>query len=364
MRPNNVYGLLLGAELRVIYGDTSGALDFLNQAFAETSQVDPEQMAWIADRIATIALDAGQLETGRQALARAEDLYPHSPLTLMITARLDLAQGKPSEAIALLSRRLFEEQAHNTSQSSTLYLLMEAEQQAAQTQTPTPARFAASAQTEAAKPSHDNTQLILYDAAPGEGRDAAQALHLAQQQVAWRQDVWTLDAYAWSLYGNGRYAEADAQIQKALATGIHSAQIDEHAGEIALKLNKPEQASQNFTAALQANPTSPFAAAARRQLGGAAQVAATPPAAPVEAPRTPPANVPMMPVAEGKDTGGVPAALLIPHPTGTDRAIAKMQARITAHPKDASAYAGLGAAFFSARVRQATWKTTSSPSRL
>ncbi len=62
MRPNNVYGLLLGAELRVIYGDISGALDFLNQAFAETSQVDPEQMAWIADRIATVALDVGQLE--------------------------------------------------------------------------------------------------------------------------------------------------------------------------------------------------------------------------------------------------------------------------------------------------------------
>lgn len=348
MRPNNVYGLLLGAELRVIYGDTAGALDFLNQAFGETSQIDPEQMAWIADRIATVSLDAGQLETAGQALARAEELYPHSPITLMITARLDLAQGKPSEAIALLNRRLLEEQAHHTSQSSTLYLLMEAEKQVSQTHTETPRRFAESAQTEAANPLQDNTELILYDAGSTEGpaQDAAQALRLAQQQVAWRQDVWTLDAYAWSLYQNGRYAEADVQIQKTLATGIHSAQIDEHAGEIALKLNKPEQASQNFTAALQDNPRSPFAAMARRQLGGGAQVAATPPAGPVEVPWTSPVNVPAMPVVESKDAGGIPATLLIPRPTGTDRVIGKMQAQVAAHPKNAAGYAGLGAAFF------------------
>jgi tetratricopeptide (TPR) repeat protein len=348
MRPNNVYGLLLGAELRVIYGDTPGALDFLNQAFAETSQVDPEQMAWVADRIAMVSLDAGQVATAGQALARAEELDPHSPITLMGMARLDLAQGKPSDAVTLLNRRLLEEQAHHTSQMSTLYLLMEAEAQASQTRTATPARFSASAQADAAKPLHDNTELILYDLGPVDGptRDAAQALRLAQQQVAWRQDVWTLDAYAWSLYENGRYAEADAQIQKALATGIHSAQIDEHAGEIALKLKKPELALQNFTAALQANPTSPFAAAARRQLGGGAQVAATPQAAAVETLRTPPAEIPAMPVVEGKDMGGVPAALLIPRPTGTDRAIGKMQAQVTAHPKDAAGYTGLGAAFF------------------
>ncbi len=281
----------------------------------------------------------------------------------MITARLDLAQGKPSEAIALLNRRLLEEQAHHTSQSSTLYLLMEAEKQASQKHTETPRRFLESAQTEAAKPSHDNTELILYDANPGEGRDAAQAIHLAQQQVAWRQDVWTLDAYAWSLYENGRYAEADAQIQKAIATGIHSAQIDEHAGEIALKLNKPEQASQNFTAALHANPTSPFAAAARRQLGGCKWRLPRQPRqwGPADTARECP---PVMPVVEGKDTGGVPAALLIPRPTGTDRAIGKMQARSTAIQRTRQPMPDWGRRSSSERVRRGTWKTISSPSRL
>ena len=51
-------------------------------------------------------------------------------------------------------------------------------------------------------------------------------------------------------------------------------------------------------------------------------------------------------MAETKDDGGIPTTLLIPKPTGTNRLIHKMQAQVTAHPKDPAAYSGLGAAFF------------------
>ena len=34
MRPNNVPGLLLGATLRQLYGDSEGAVDLLNLAFS------------------------------------------------------------------------------------------------------------------------------------------------------------------------------------------------------------------------------------------------------------------------------------------------------------------------------------------
>ncbi len=351
MRPNNMYGLLLGAQLRVLYGDTSGALDFLNQAFGEASQSDPEQLAWIANQVANVELDAGQLDAAAQVLSHAEDICPNSPITLVGLARLRIAQGKPSAAIPLLQRRLADEQAQQIPESRTLYLLAEAEQrQDDHASTTAFSKFAASAQKDAAKPSHDNTDLILYEAGPAEGppQYAAQALRLAEQQVAYRHDVWTLDAYAWSLFANGKYAEADTQIQKALAVGIHSAQIDEHAGEIALKLTKPEQASQNFIAAVQADSSSPFAAAARRRLGSGVQIAAAPPKGPTAdlQKSSPVAAAAPMPIVEGKDTGGVPAALLIPRPTGTDRIIKKMQAQITVHPKDAAGYSGLGAAFF------------------
>ena len=42
----------------------------------------------------------------------------------------------------------------------------------------------------------------------------------------------------------------------------------------------------------------------------------------------------------------VPAALLIPRPTGTERIIRNMQSRVQGNPKDPAAYSALGAAFF------------------
>jgi tetratricopeptide (TPR) repeat protein len=42
----------------------------------------------------------------------------------------------------------------------------------------------------------------------------------------------------------------------------------------------------------------------------------------------------------------VPAALLIPHATGTERIIRTMQSRVQGNPKDPAAYSSLGAAFF------------------
>ena len=42
----------------------------------------------------------------------------------------------------------------------------------------------------------------------------------------------------------------------------------------------------------------------------------------------------------------VPAALFIPHATGTERVIQTMQSRVQGNPKDPAAYSALGAAFF------------------
>ena len=37
MRPNNTPALLVGAKLRMLYGDAQGAIDFLNRAYSQTS---------------------------------------------------------------------------------------------------------------------------------------------------------------------------------------------------------------------------------------------------------------------------------------------------------------------------------------
>ncbi len=358
MRPNNIPGLLLGADLRVIYGDAPGALEFLNQAFGETPQVEPEELASIANRIAVIELESGHADRAGQALARADALFPGYPVTLETLARVHMAQQKPDQAIALLEQRLAQQSAAHAPDARTLFLLALAKRQAGQKESGFPA-FAKSAIAQENTPANDDVDLILYDAGlPGQAPvDVREALRLAEKQVATRQDVATLDAYAWALYAGGQYAEADAQIQKALAVGVRSAQLEEHAGEIALKLDKPAAAARLFATSLEADPASPYAELAAKKIGTQANVAAAaspgtavplPAGAPEMKQPAPaaPALTPAVSLNLLVDKGELPAGLLIPKPTGTERIIKKVQAQVSARPQDAASYAALGAAFF------------------
>ncbi|HEY0785738.1 MAG TPA: tetratricopeptide repeat protein [Acidobacteriaceae bacterium] len=359
LRPNNTPGLLLGAELRLLYGDTPGAVEFFHQAFDETPPTEVEELAHIANRMAAAELGSGQLEAAAQALARAEELFPHYPAAMPALARLRMGQQRPGEAVAVLQTlALQEQQTLKASTSSTLLLLATAEAQAGNAEAPaTFARFEQAARAEALTPSHDDTLLILYDAGlPGHpAANALEALRLAARQAAMRHDYATLDAYAWALYANGRYAEAETQIAAALAPGLHSAQLEEHAGAIAMELHQPAEAAVRFAAAVQADSTSPYAAEARSHLGAGlgaatgalAAVATTAPAASPAPGRalTPSVRSDDVPLNEVTDTGSVPAALLVPRPTSTARTLRRMQGLVAANPSDAQAYAGLGAAF-------------------
>ena len=89
---------------------------------------------------------------------------------------------------------------------------------------------------------------------------------MAKHELTLRHDLWTLDAYAWALYANGEYSQAELEIQRAHAVGIQSEQIFYHAGLIAIKLNKQADAARYFEALLQLNASSEFAKDARSQL--------------------------------------------------------------------------------------------------
>ena len=82
--------------------------------------------------------------------------------------------------------------------------------------------------------------------------------------------MWTLDAYAWALYANAKFQDADAAVQKAIAVGIQSAQIFDHAGHIAQKLNHSADATKYFKLSVQSNPASEYAADALKSAGLAA----------------------------------------------------------------------------------------------
>src|SRR5271156_3749765 len=78
----------------------------------------------------------------------------------------------------------------------------------------------------------------------GRGHDPAEALRIAQLEIAKRHDVNMLDAYAWALCGNGRYQEAQKQIAMALAVGVREAKMFYHAGVIDAQIHDDASAAR------------------------------------------------------------------------------------------------------------------------
>jgi len=351
MLPNNVPGLLLGADLRVVYGDSDGALEFLDQALAETPPTETEELAWIANKIAAIQIETGKTTAAERTLAGAEAYFPGYRETLINLARVRIAQHRADDAVAL-----FRQTAQIHSDSCVLY------ESAAGAEARGTFAQAEKVTADVVNNYADTTRcdVLLKADRPG---SAAEALRLAEQLFAVRHDVWTLDAYAWALCANGQYAKADAAIQKAIGVGIQNAQIFDHAGHIAQKLNRTVDAAKYFELSLRTNPDSAYAEDVKMQLeraGSSAEMqhpgrVASPP---MSQEGTGSGESPVLGVSDvaSSESGNsksdapvfpaIPDVLLTPRPTESDRMIRAAQAHVKADPKDAQALAALGAAYF------------------
>ena len=361
LRPNNTPALLIGAALRTLYGDARGALEFLNTAYSQTSPNEVEDLAWIANQIASIQIDTGQNDAAAETLEQAEQLFPHYPYTTENLARLRIDQRRFSDAV-----QLWMNASRTDHDPHVLFQLARAQEAAGQTQEAraTYADFEKLANASQTATQSARLDLILMYA--GNPATAPRALNLAEQEMRNRQDVWTLDAYAWALNANSRYQDANAAVQKAIAVGIQSAQIFDHAGHIAQNLNLSADAARYFQLAVQSNPLSAYTADAETFLGAGAvprdvaqnddwkQTHAEPTseaketAAPLQPQPVPGQSVSADQVAMAAVPifSSIPEALLTPQPTGTSHAIQTAQSVAARNPKDAQAYAALGAAYF------------------
>jgi predicted Zn-dependent protease len=101
LRPNNTPALIIGAKLRILFGDNHGAIDFLYRAYSQTSPDEVEDLAWIANQIASIQFESGQTDAAAKTLDQAEQLFPHYPTTLENLASVRMAQNRASDAVQL-----------------------------------------------------------------------------------------------------------------------------------------------------------------------------------------------------------------------------------------------------------------------
>jgi tetratricopeptide (TPR) repeat protein len=361
MRPNNTPALLVGAQLRVLYGDAHGAMDFLNRAYSQTSPIEVEDLAWIANQIAVIQIDTGENNAAEQILGQAEQLFPHYVYTMENLAQVRMAQHRPQDAILL-----WKQAAQMDRDPHALYELARAHEESGHTKDAqaTYAEFEKLAKAKETTTERSTLDLILMYA--GNATTSPDALIIAQKEAAARQDVDTLDAYAWALYANGKFQEADAAVQKELAVGIQNARIFDHAGHIAQSLNRAADAAKYFQLAVQSNPASEYTADARKSVGNST-MASDERQSPLQSTSEPAsmraAALSQSSMAADQKDGAMESAgvvkaseapvfapvsedLLTPRLTGTSHLIHTAQASVARGPKDAQAYAALGSGYF------------------
>jgi tetratricopeptide (TPR) repeat protein len=228
LRPGNIPAFTRAAYLRELFGDIEGALDLMIQAHDRTPPAEVEDRAWMLTQIGHLELLAGRLDSAERVLQQALEIFPGYHYALASLGKVRLAQDRPDEAADLLRRR-YDAAPH----PENLFALAEALDRAGRG-TDADAAFAEFerlALQEARGWDNANRELVFYYA--NHADEPAKALEIAQMEIARRQDVQTLDAFAWALHANDRHREAHAQMERALAVGIKDPDVLARAGVIA-----------------------------------------------------------------------------------------------------------------------------------
>ncbi len=230
LRPGNIPGLTRAAYLRELYGDIPGSLELMNQAYQRTPPSEHEDRAWLLTHMAHLQLLDKQPQRADDLLAQALLEFPDYHYAIAQLAKVRQSQGRSAEALALLRQHVA-----MAPHAENLFYLGEAlaKQKLKKEASKVFSQFEKAARRESGSWDNANRELISYYA--DYAKRQADALKLAESEMARRQDVYTLDAYAWALYRNGKFEQAQKIIDRALAVGVLDPQIHAHARMIAVK---------------------------------------------------------------------------------------------------------------------------------
>ncbi len=259
LRPGNVPVLTRAAYLRELIGDVEGALEFMHDAFQRTSPDEVEDRAWIATQVAHLYLSSGRVSEADVATQRALELFPGYHYALAQMAGVRAAQGRHGEAVSLLRQR-YAQAPHPENLYDVGRALLRAGRAAEARQAF--AEFEQKARAEMDGADNCNRELSAYYV--DQARRPAEALRVAERELARRRDVFTLAAHAWALQAVGRTPEARRQIEAALAVGIKDARLLYHAGAIAARSGDRAAAARYLAESLRVHPASEVAADVKR----------------------------------------------------------------------------------------------------
>lgn len=226
------------AHMRWLKGDLRGALQAIRYAVTAGSILEPEPVAWAYTKLASYELQAGQNDVALRSTDLATQYVPGYAAALLMRARILLAQGNASEAIAALQTA-----AEKNPLPEYLWTLADALRANGK------ALEAAAVEKKlrVTGRANDPRTLSLFLASRGEASE--EALRLAKAELATRHDVFTHDAVAWAELAQGDVKSAQNDMRQALSEGTKDARLFYHAGVIAAAAGKTDQARDFFVQA-------------------------------------------------------------------------------------------------------------------
>lgn len=220
------------AYARVAYalelkGDLEGALASMRMAADGTSAHDAEGQAWHYAQAGNLLLQLGRLGDAKREFERAAYTFPDHPYAMSGLAKVKIAEGDKSAALAMYSR-LFAK--HATPELAAVVGDLYA-------QLGEPARaeelyVAAEKLERDGWASEEPQPQALARFFAERDRKISEAVTLAEQAAATRRDIFTMDALAWSYFKAGRLEDAVRASDEATRTGTRDRTIRAHAAAI------------------------------------------------------------------------------------------------------------------------------------
>jgi tetratricopeptide (TPR) repeat protein len=209
------------AHLRWLAGDTLTAKQIVRQAIDARDHRDPEPGAWVIVQAAMMFLSEGDEEGADKGFELALQTVPEYPPALVGRGRVALAAGDAKRAA-----ELFERAYKQSLLVETAWLLGDARAAAGDR------AGAEEAYALVVKDGRrtDGRTLAAFYATKNRDIDEAVRLALAEREV--RDDLYTEDTIAWSLYRAGKLDEARKASEQALSLGTKDAKLLYHAGAI------------------------------------------------------------------------------------------------------------------------------------
>jgi len=224
IKPGNIAGLTRAAYQREIHGDITGSMELMKMAYDATSYQEFEDRAWLLTQMSHLSLVHGDVKNAELYASGALGLFPAYHYALAALAQVREVQNRHEDAVALLDQR-YKAAPH----AENLFSLAEALKHAGRDAEAD--RAFAQFEKESLKESNigDNSNHELMAYYVDDAKQPEKALEIAQKELARRQDITTLDCYAWALEAVGNYEQANAEMKKVLAVGTKDPKILAHA---------------------------------------------------------------------------------------------------------------------------------------